>query len=150
MKLLDWIGLSHLSDRNARQISDSLENKNNQRPLLVSNGEKDNRCSRFDILAYSFFFSLVQPITLVLVSLLSGFFDLYEYMKVAFLSGLVGYFIILFVYHVSDMKYDSKLSVLTHLFISVNMLGFLFTFFNYVDVWTILRKFIIYFLGGSI
>lgn len=150
MRFLDWLGISYLSDRNAKQIIDGINNSNSNgtesQELLTKKGQMDKACTRFDLLAYSFLFSLIQPFTAMMIFLLSlvdGSSFAQFYFKVVLYSGILSYFFILLQYNLTNLKYHSKGNILLRLFVAVQALGFICHIFISIDVWAIVRAFLL-------
>lgn len=135
MRFLDWIGLSHLSDRNARQIVDGINNSNSNgtesQELLTKKDQTDKACTGFDLLAYSSLFCLIQPAAAFALLLEPSivFFEI-VYIKVSIKSGFFGYLVTMIIYHATKFKYETKQHILLNLFFLVNGFGFLFALFT--------------------
>lgn len=150
MRFLDWLGISYLSDRNAKQIVDGINNSNSNgtepQESLTKKGQTDETCTRFDLLAYSSLFCLIQPVAFIalLLNPSIGFFEI-AYIKVAINSGFFGYLTVMFLYHTTKLKYQTKQSVLTQLLLVVHSFGFLFALFigQGIDVGGIFKDFLL-------
>lgn len=148
MRFLDWIGLSHLSDRNARQIIDGVNNSNSNgtesQELLTKKGQMDKACTRFDLLAYSVFFSLIQPFTAFCLFLVHGS-DLFTkvYLRAVLCSGILSYLFILVSYNLTNLKYYSKQLVLLRLFVAAQAFGFICSVLFDIGIWSIFRAFLL-------
>lgn len=114
-----------------REAAKNINQPSKSQELLVGKGE-DNYCTRFDILAYSFLFSIIQPVSYAILWLRNLSIDTYFsietlYVRIVIESGILGFSIIMLLYHFTNMKYKSKFHVLFQLFFFVQLFGFMIT-----------------------